>query len=156
MAGVLLYKDMEKIFNLNNIEQITNEIIREAKKVSHKTATIITFSGELGAGKTTITKELAKQLGIKERVVSPTFVIMKIYNTKDSKFKKLIHIDAYRLDKSEELLRLGWEEIISNKDNLIVVEWPERVSECFPFDIISLKLEHIDDNTRTIKFCYNS
>jgi tRNA threonylcarbamoyladenosine biosynthesis protein TsaE len=156
VAGVLLYGHMEKTFNLNNIEQITKEIIEEAKKENRTTATIITFSGELGAGKTTITKELAKQLGIKENVVSPTFVIMKIYNTKDIKFKKLIHIDAYRLDKSEELLRLGWEEIISNKDNLIVVEWPERVSDCFPRDVIPLKLEHNDENTRTIKFCYNS
>ncbi len=146
---------MEKVLNLADIGQITKEIIEEVSKGDRDLATIITFSGELGAGKTTITKELAKQLGIKEHVVSPTFVIMKIYKTKNIKFKNLIHIDAYRLEKKEELLSLGWAEIIKNKDNLIIVDWPERVFECFPKDIFKVKLEHKDEDTRTINFCYN-
>lgn len=153
---MLLYGHMEKILNLNNIEQITKEILKEVSKINLDIATMITFSGDLGAGKTTMTQELARQLGVKENVVSPTFVIMKIYKTKNIKFKNLIHIDAYRLDKKEELLRLGWEEIISNKENLVIVEWPERVLECFPKEIFKVKLEHKDEGTRTIKFCYNN
>jgi tRNA threonylcarbamoyladenosine biosynthesis protein TsaE len=156
VAVMLLYGHMEKILNLNNIEQITKEILKEVSKINLDIATMITFSGDLGAGKTTMTQELARQLGVKENVVSPTFVIMKIYKTKNIKFKNLIHIDAYRLDKKEELLRLGWEEIISNKENLVIVEWPERVLECFPKEIFKVKLEHKDEGTRTIKFCYNN
>lgn len=147
---------MEKTLNLEDIEQTAKEIIEKVSNSSLDIATIITFSGDLGAGKTTITKELARQLGVKENVLSPTFVIMKIYKTKNTKFKNLVHIDAYRLEKKEELFRLGWIEIIKNKENLIIVEWPEKVIECFPQNIFKVKLEHKDENTRTFNFCYNN
>ncbi|MCX6753845.1 MAG: tRNA (adenosine(37)-N6)-threonylcarbamoyltransferase complex ATPase subunit type 1 TsaE, partial [Candidatus Nomurabacteria bacterium] len=98
---------MKKILKANNKEQITKEIIKKAILGKKKNATVISLSGDLGAGKTTITKEIAKQLGIKENVVSPTFVIMKIYKLKSSSkhyfnFKKLIHIDAYRIEDAKE------------------------------------------------------
>ena len=146
---------MEKTFDLIDLEKITKNLLSIIKKGVKNGATILAFSGDLGAGKTTTTKEIARQLGVKERVISPTFVIMKKYKTKDLKHKNLIHIDAYRLNKSEELLRLGWEEMIANKNNLIIVEWPERVIECLPKDIYNLKLEHKDDTTRTLKLGYN-
>lgn len=145
----------EKTFDINDLGKITKSLLSYIKKGAIKGATILAFSGDLGAGKTTTTKEIAKQLGVKERVISPTFVIMKKYKTKDLKYKNLIHIDAYRLNKSEELLRLGWEEMIANKDNLIIIEWPERVFDCLPKEIYSLKLEHKDDTTRTLKLGYN-
>lgn len=149
------YMHMEKILTEDNIDKIAKEIIDNVRKIDKKEATILAFSGDLGAGKTTLTKEISRQLGIKERVISPTFVIMKIYKTKDLKFKNLIHIDAYRLDSSKELLHLGWEEVIKNKENLIIVEWPERVPECLNKEVIFVSILHKDDTTRTIKVCYN-
>lgn len=146
---------MKKIFNINDINKIAKEIIKEAKIGSKNRATILAFYGDLGAGKTTITKEIAYNLGIENTVISPTFVIMKIYKTKDKIFKNLIHIDAYRLNNSQELLHLGWEEITKNKENLIIVEWPEKVPECLTGFVFEIFLEHKDENTRSIKFSHN-
>ena len=144
---------MEKILTLDSLNKTAKEIIKKVKSGKEKGATILALYGDLGAGKTTTTKEIARVLGVKERVISPTFVIMKIYKTIDKKFKNLIHIDAYRLCKKEELFRLGWNEIIKDKNNLIILEWPERVLECLPSNIYKIKLDHKDESTRTIKFC---
>lgn len=146
---------MEKVLTENNIKEIAKEIISEVSKSKKDGATLITLSGELGAGKTALTKEIAKHLGVKERLISPTFVIMKIYKTKDKKFKKLIHIDAYRLNKSTELINLGWDEIMKDKNNLVLVEWPENVQECTKVHSCKIEITHLDDTTRNLKVCYN-
>lgn len=146
---------MIEVLTLENIKETVKEIITEISKGEKESATILTLSGDLGAGKTTLTKELARQLGVKESVISPTFVIMKKYKTKSTIFKNLIHMDAYRLEKEEELENLGWEEISSDKNNLIIIEWPERVATHIPVDAYTIDLEHKDETTRTIKFCYN-
>ncbi len=143
---------MEKIFDLNEISKIAKELLDSIKKEPKDEAIILALSGDLGAGKTTITKEIARSLGIKNEIISPTFVIMKNYQTKDNKFKNLIHIDAYRLDEHKDVLVLGWDKIIKDKNNLIVVEWPEKIESYLPKDVYSVKLEHKDETTRKIKF----
>lgn len=137
---------------LDNLDTIVHDILKKAHSLESKTATLITLEGDLGAGKTTLTQEIAKQLKVKEKVISPTFVIMKKYNVVDEKFKYLIHIDAYRLTKSEELMKLGFQDIIEDKNNLIILEWPENVSDCIPLNTYNIKLSHTDENTRTIEF----
>lgn len=115
-------------------------------------ATIFGLSGDLGSGKTTFTKEVASLLGIKkEEVTSPTFVIEKIYAINHPGFSHLIHIDAYRLEKADELLHLGWQEIIADPKNLIFVEWPERVKSVLPKQTQTVFFEFVDENTRTIQ-----
>lgn len=142
---------MEKIFTLKDIKKIAVYLLKEIKLKNLIGAKVLYLSGELGSGKTTLTKEIATLLGVREKVVSPTFVIMKKYKTKDKKIKNLIHMDAYRLDKKEELVNFGWEEILSNKENLIIVEWPERVFENIKDSQIKVFLEHQDNNKRKIK-----
>jgi tRNA threonylcarbamoyladenosine biosynthesis protein TsaE len=98
--------------------------------VDDNKALVVGLSGHLGAGKTAFVKAVAKELGIKEEVTSPTFVIMKMYDidsSAKSPWKRLVHIDAYRLEQPEELAVLNWKNIIADKDNLIMVEWPENV-----------------------------
>lgn len=107
-------------------------------------AMVIGLYGELGAGKTTFMKYLSEYLGVKETVQSPTFAIMKIYNLEFSIFKKLIHIDAYRIDDPKEMLTLGWEEIIRNPENLIFIEWPERL-EAILHAHIMVRFEHVSN-----------
>lgn len=88
------------------------------------------LSGHLGAGKTAFVKQVAKELGITEQVTSPTFVIMKIYEVDaalKSPFKKLIHMDAYRLERREELEALRFEDVVADPGNLVIIEWPENV-----------------------------
>ncbi len=113
-------------------------------------ATVVGLYGDLGAGKTTFTKAIAEVFKIDETITSPTFVIEKIYELVDQKFSHLIHIDAYRLEIEDELVSLGWKEIISNPKNIIFVEWPEKVSGIMPEHIkISFKsLEN--ENSREI------
>jgi len=114
-------------------------------------ATIIQLSGDVGAGKTTFTQSLGRVLRISEPITSPTFVIQKEYKIHNHPWiKKLIHFDAYRLEKKEDLEYLGWNEIINNSENLIIIEWPEMVSGIAMPDVISIKLEINKDHTRTL------
>jgi len=94
---------------------------------------IICLSGELGTGKTTFVQGLLKGLKVKGPYTSPTFLIMKKYESKvkSPKSKVIYHIDAYRV-KEKDILNLGWEEIITQPDNLIVVEWAKRIKKIIP------------------------
>jgi len=105
-------------------------------------ATVIGLQGDLGSGKTHFVQKFGQVVGIEEHIVSPTFVIMKIYDISWCNFKKLIHIDAYRLENSKELLNLGWEDLISNPENMIFIEWPERVEGIMPKDSKRIIFKH--------------
>lgn len=121
-------------------------------KPNKEIAYIVGLQGDLGSGKTTFTQEVARSLGITETITSPTFVIEKIYKLPESSaFEHLIHIDAYRLEKENELLNLGWQEIISNPKNLILIEWPEKVEGVMPKDATTIYFKFIDENTRQIE-----
>ena len=119
-----------------------NKLLKSKKE--HKGALVVGLSGDLGAGKTAFTKSVTKHLGIKERVFSPTYVIMKKYRlppprgsvrrTRGSDYKFFFHMDAYRLENEKELLNLGWEKIISNREHLVFIEWPENVLKAIPSD----------------------
>ena len=143
--------------DLENLAEKTLEIILQ-NKPNH--GTVLALQGELGSGKTTFTKNLAKTLNITESITSPTFVILKSFeiknanNTETAKetfFKKLIHIDSYRLDLSGELSHLGWHDFLNQKENLIVIEWPERVSDLLPKNYFLLKFAHVDETTREVE-----
>jgi len=121
-------------------------------------ATLITLSGELGAGKTAFTKAVASALGVEGIVNSPTFVLEKIYllppklGGKTSKFRRLIHIDAYRLSKGSELAPLGFDELMRDASNLILLEWPEKVSDALPIPAAHISLVASPDGSRMISY----
>ena len=115
-------------------------------------ALVVGLYGNLGAGKTAFTQAVAAELGVKETVTSPTFVIEKIYETTHPRFARLIHIDAYRLESAAELQVLNFEELVSNKNNLILIEWPENVKEILPVDHVKIYCEFIDEKTRKFGF----
>lgn len=141
-----------KEITIKDLEDVAIALINKAQKTKSKRATVLAFSGDLGTGKTTITQIMCKILGVKEKIISPTFVIMKKYDINNGKFRNLIHIDAYRLEESKELMHLGWEEIISNEENLVIIEWPEKTKEIIPTDAIKISLTHINEHTRGISF----
>jgi tRNA threonylcarbamoyladenosine biosynthesis protein TsaE len=118
-------------------------------------AQVVALQGELGAGKTNFAQMVGKLLGVKDNMHSPTFVIMKVYEIDFKGFKNLIHIDAYRLEKDEELLHLGWEEILKGKENLILIEWPENVSKLIPESAQKVSFTWVDEGTREINFYEN-
>ena len=114
-------------------------------------ATIVGLYGNLGSGKTTFTQAVAKELGIKENVTSPTFVIEKLYETSHSQFARLIHIDAYRLENGRELQVLDFEQLVDNPNNLILIEWSENVKEILPENHLKIFCEFVDENSRQFK-----
>lgn len=116
-----------------DIKGIAKEFLNALiKNKSGAGALVVGLKGELGAGKTTFVQAVAKQLGIKSKIASPTFVIMKKYTLKGKNHKFLFHLDAYRLKNEKELIHLGWQEVISNPEHLVFIEWPENVKKAMP------------------------
>jgi len=120
------------------------------KNRSKKNALIICLKGDLGSGKTTFLQGFAKGLGIKERILSPTFVIMKRFKIKDLRFKNFFHIDCYKIKKPKDLLDLGFKKNVFSPENIVAVEWPEKIKKIFPKNTIWLIFEFIDEKTRKI------
>lgn len=115
-----------------------------------KTAPVLTLSGDLGAGKTTFLQGFAAGLGIKEKILSPTFVLMKRFKISDARFKNFYHIDCYRLNNSEEILYLGLKKIVANPENIVAIEWPEKIKKTLPKNAILIKFTHLKENKRKI------
>jgi tRNA threonylcarbamoyladenosine biosynthesis protein TsaE len=129
--------------SLEETAQIANEWLRSISNPQvypggERQATIVGLRGHLGAGKTAFTKCVAKELGISEDVTSPTFVIMKIYDLRVLEvrppdlaipWKRLVHIDAYRLEQGRELEAINFAKYAADPGNLILIEWPENVKE---------------------------
>lgn len=134
---------------LQEMKNFAESFLSEIKQKSVQ-ATVVGLSGNLGAGKTTFTQHVANLLGVEEQITSPTFVIMKMYSSLSGKFKTLIHIDAYRLKSGEELETLRFKELLENPENLILIEWPEKVSDILPSDMITIEFEVVDEETREI------
>lgn len=138
--------------NEEETKALASEILNSIKKSSDH-ATTIFLNGDLGAGKTTFAKGLAGALGVTEEITSPTFVIQKIYKLKaDAPFKKLIHMDCYRLKTKEELFVLDIEEVLNNPDNLVLIEWPDKVREILAKPSEEIDFTFIDENTRKIAY----
>ena len=105
-------------------------------------ATIIALEGELGSGKTVFSQGLARALGLKRKIASPTFLIIKNYELKVQKYKNFYHIDCYRIKKPKELLNLNFKKIVADPKNIIVVEWADKIRKVLPRNIIRITFKH--------------
>ncbi len=141
---------LERVEGLKKLEVYAKDFLKEVYP-KNKGAFIVGLSGELGSGKTSFVQCAARILGVVEQITSPTFVIEKIYPLKKYRFGKLIHIDAYRLKNSDELLTVGWRDVADDVKNLIFIEWPEHVEEALPKDIAKLLFTYVDETTRNIE-----
>jgi len=127
---------------------------------------IIALIGDLGSGKTTFTQGLLDGLGAEGPFTSPTFIIMRHYNKeapisksqfpKDSnkinerlEIRNIYHLDAYRVN-DKDIMDLGWEEIISDKKNVVIVEWADRVEKILPKDTVRIEFWWLDEKKRRI------
>lgn len=124
------------------MQKVGGVLAQEILLENNKIALVIGLEGDLGSGKTTFVQGLAKGLGIKDKVTSPTFVIMKRYDF-------FYHIDCYRI-KDKDLLELDFKEIISQSKNIIVIEWAERVKKILPKNTLWLKFEYLGKDERKI------
>ncbi len=130
-------------------QKIISESVKQTQKiaaklarkvVSHSAPNIIGLSGELGSGKTTFVQGFAKALGIRQRIISPTFVLMKKYKTN---LKTLVHIDAYRIKKPKEIIDLGWKELMKTSENIVLIEWVENIEKILPKRHIWINFSHL-------------
>lgn len=110
-----------------------------------KAGDVIAMQGTLAAGKTTITKGIADGLDIKEEVTSPTFTLVSEYNGRIP----LYHVDAYRLNDSNDFMDLGGEELLYSK-GVCIIEWSEKISDVIPDEAIYLNIKILDSNKREI------
>ena len=144
----------------------SQEALRARIRAASTRAVVVALQGDLGAGKTIFTQGFARGLGIKRRMASPTFIIMRRFaiprsaknsaagSTKNSAatLKNIYHIDAYRLKELDSLEVLGFKEILTDPQNILLVEWPEKIRKILPKGTIWLKFRHgKKENERIIK-----
>lgn len=103
---------------------------------------VVVIRGELGAGKTTLVQAICRGYGVEEEVTSPTFALVHEYQAPRS---PVYHLDLYRLDRPAQLDAIGWDEIVSARA-LVLVEWPERAGDRLPHGIVTLSLQHLEDD----------
>jgi tRNA threonylcarbamoyladenosine biosynthesis protein TsaE len=148
---------MQKKFITKNAKQ-TQEL-GKLLSAEIKEGKILALQGELGAGKTNFAQGLLAGLGAKGPYTSPTFVIMKYYKIKaknrNLKILNVYHVDAYRIN-SKDVLNLGWEEIMADKKNVIIIEWADRIKKVIPSRALWIKFEWIAESERKITFKANN
>ena len=151
---------MEIISNsVEKTQDIAGQLVREiiAKKSAKKNgAYAIALSGDLGSGKTAFIQGVAYALGVKEKVLSPTFLLMRSFGLgKDGEgqrapFSSMYHFDFYRLGNPKDVLDLGYEEVMENNDHLVVMEWADRFKQLIPKDAVWVNLEWLAPDKRKI------
>ncbi len=157
---------MEKVIitkSSGQTQKIAFNFTKKISKIADKKAIVVGLIGNLGSGKTTFAQGFAKGLGIKENITSPTFVLMKVYSLparlrydevvageRVTRYSYLIHIDAYRLEKSKDLLDLGFKNLVRDPKNIILIEWADRIKKILPKNCLKIKFEHMDKNKRKI------
>lgn len=133
---------MKQNYTLQEISKIAKEIIENVN------CKILLFHGEMGAGKTTLIKELVKQLGVNEIASSPTFSLVNEYKTNTG--QTIYHFDFYRINSEEEAFDIGVEEYFYS-NNWCFIEWGEKVENLLPLDIININIGILSKNQRTIE-----
>src|ERR1035437_3238762 len=114
----------------------------------------LAFYGDLGAGKTTFIQGLAKGLGIEKRIISPTFIIARTYDlrfkSKETQPKTFYHIDLYRTQSKHDLLGVGLDQIIQDENNIVALEWAQKLGEMLPKKRIDVHMEYLGEDQREI------
>jgi len=111
--------------------------------------TVIAFSGELGAGKTTFIQAICRKLGIEVDVNSPTFALVNEYFSPEG--NSIFHFDLYRIESQDELFDMGYEEYFYS-GSLCLIEWPEKARKLIPEDALWVKIEIGENNARILHF----
>lgn len=115
---------------------------------------IIALTGDLGSGKTTFVQGFAKALGIKHRIVSPTFLIIRRYRVasrkKQGKIKNFYHVDLYRVHKIKELNALNFKSLLNTTNTLMLIEWAEKIKKLLPKGTIWVNFNHGRKETERI------
>ncbi len=130
---------MKKIIKTKNEAETLN--VGKELSASFVGGEVVALYGDLGAGKTIFTKGLAQGLGYKKVITSPTFILMKVYNPDNSKIENFAHVDCYRVDSSEDLYGIGFNDYLGREDTVMAIEWADKVEDVLHAS--SAKIIHI-------------
>jgi tRNA threonylcarbamoyladenosine biosynthesis protein TsaE len=133
--------------SLNELDQVASAIIKDSDSCK-----IIVLHGEMGAGKTTLVKAMAEQLGVSSGMSSPTFSIVNEYETADG--QKVYHFDFYRLKNETEAYDIGVDEYFDS-GNYCFIEWPEKIPTILPQERVDVYIKTLSDTERTISFSHS-
>lgn len=133
---------MNKTYSLSEVPTIAQEIITSTK---HK---IVLFYAEMGAGKTTLIKEICKQLDVEDVISSPTFSLVNEYQTTNG--ETVYHFDFYRITDEKEALDIGIEDYFYS-NNWCFIEWPNNIENLLPLDAVEIHISILENNQRNIQ-----
>ena len=142
----------DKIYITNNEEETENIATEIAKTIPF--GSCIALRGNLGAGKTVFARGFARGLNIDDIVSSPTFTLVKEYQTDNNQW--LYHLDLYRISDSDAALAFGIDEYLSDPNGITLIEWPERIDDLFTSETIFIDIERTGENRRKITLKKNS
>ncbi len=134
----------DRLFSIDEIDLLAYKI---ANKYREENGGTIGLIGDLGTGKTTITKKICKYLNITETVKSPTFTYVIEYESGDL---KVCHFDVYRINNEDELYEIGFYDFLQEENSLIIVEWANNIIDEMPEDTIYIEIKYNDENSRLI------
>lgn len=135
------------IYQGNSLDE-TGKIAEQIADRFKGSGGVIALIGELGAGKTTFVQFFAQALGIKDKVISPTFVLVRQHEFGHKRW--LYHIDLYRLEDMESIKMLGIDELIDNQ-NIVLIEWAEKMADLLPKNSLLIKIKKLSENKREIR-----
>lgn len=134
------------IYSLNEIPELVNSLKQDIQGCN-----ILAFTGELGAGKTTLIRNILTGLGVnEEEVMSPTFNYVNIYKPKIDQFKRIYHFDLYRINSVDEFLQAGFDEYLNDSEALVLIEWPEVIKSLLQKGVCWLNIDYEGSNKRKI------
>ena len=131
-----------KIMNFDEINDLAKNL---AKKLEN--GGCVGLIGDLGAGKTTFTKKICECFGVTENVKSPTFTYVIEYSSGDV---PVYHFDVYRINDSEEIYEIGFEDYIGEDGSVVIIEWADKILEEMPEDAVFVEINHYSDAAREV------
>lgn len=141
----------EALYTLDQLPELAQELvnlIRPSLSLSNQSA-IITLTGDLGAGKTTLVKQLLRRWGVQDEILSPTFTYVNCY--KNDQGQKIYHFDLYRVSNLNQFSELGFDEYLQEPGSLCLIEWPQVIAPILEkLPICRLEIEHISDSQRKL------
>ncbi len=133
---------------ITNSEKETKKLAQDlAKRIQQENlGNVVALNGDLGAGKTTFVQGFAQGLGIKEKIISPTFVLIRQHLIPGGNL--LYHIDLYRLNNEKGFEELGLKELLDNPNNLLLIEWAEKIEKYLPKNTVKIRIEKMNPKQR--------
>lgn len=123
--------------SLDDLDQVAESLLEIGKELK-----VIAFTGNLGAGKTTLISRIINKLGISDFNGSPTFSLVNEYETPSQ--ETIYHFDFYRINHEDEAQDIGWEEYLNKKDAWVLIEWPQRIENLLPEHFILVNIQVVD------------